>query len=153
MPKPEIVSDRNRKIYHGIEGTTESWEAHELVYVASGAVEPCATNPALILGLVTAAASGTTGAACTVEIIEPGDEIAIDVTNNGTDALVSTLTAMTGYPLYTASNEWYIDSNGSTDRCQFIRSAVPLRESLAAGSIYRAIITIKSTVLQWNIGE
>lgn len=73
----------------------------ELADASSGAFTAAATA----LGIAMADASGTTGAAIPVLMFEPGQVWRFHITNDGTDALASTLTKGTNYGLYVDANQ------------------------------------------------
>jgi len=113
----------NRIRYGANEANSQTFKAGQFVYLNSGAVTVSATDAANSCGIAMKDATNVTSGNIEIpyEEVYPGDVIAIRVTNNGTDALASTLTRGTLYGLYVASNTCYLDANDtSNDRFAFI---------------------------------
>ncbi len=70
-------------------------------------------------------ASGTTDAAIHVQVVRPGDRILARVTNNGTDALPTTLTQGMAYGWYIdADSVFYVDANDATTHILYYNAPV-----------------------------
>jgi hypothetical protein len=97
---------------------TQTFNAGELATLSSGLLVDYTAN-SLVLGIHTKAATGTAGTEHTIQLIRPGDEIEISVTNNGTDAAVTVANLGIGYGTYvagsTTSRKTYLDINSSTN--------------------------------------
>jgi hypothetical protein len=156
--KPQIVSNPKRSSHHGVEAASQSWVAGDLVYSNAGAITICGDNPALVLGIAQADATGVTGAACHITPIYAEDIVAIDCCDSNGGVTIedaASFTKGTAYPLKLDSGNWYVDLNGTTDRVFFEDHDVygDLRDVLAGNTRYRGLVRFIDSVLQKHVGQ
>jgi len=94
------------------EELTQSFKAGTPVKLDGGECEIATDGTVGFLGIAMEDASGDTDAVIHVQVVRPGDRIIARVTNNGTDALPTTLVQGQAYGWYAdADSVFYVDAN------------------------------------------
>lgn len=96
---------------------SKTWKKGELCYLTSGTVTPVSgsTGGSTVYGIFAEdQATSTSTSSVWVYPLVVGMRLQMAVTNNGSDAAVSTANIGIGYDAYTASNISYLDVNGTT---------------------------------------
>lgn len=115
-----------------VEAATQSYKAGELVYKdGTNDVKVCGADPTKILGMAAADASGTTGTAVKVNVIQEGDLVRMQVSGDG--AARSTSADVEEYTLYgivNISNVWHVDVSDTTNtRVMVVQKAQDVAEN------------------------
>jgi hypothetical protein len=107
------------------EEASQTFKAGTPVKLDGGEVEIAQDGTVGFLGIAMEDASGTTNAAIRVQVVRPGDRIVAKVTNNGTDALPTTLTQGMAYGFYIdADSVFYADANDATTHILYYNAPV-----------------------------
>lgn len=116
--QPRIVTPGGvPEVYKFPEGSTQSFKAGQPVKLSSGQVVIATDSTTGLLGIAQSDASGTQTTMIPVQVVQPSrDRVLALVTNNGTDALASTLTVAEAYDFYLNSSTgvFYADANDSS---------------------------------------
>ena len=152
---PKLASPESNRVrmYHGVEASTQSWVAGNLVYATSGKVTECASDAVMVLGIAKAAASGTASTAAVVELLFPGDVVEFDCYDTSDASLKASSNFVEGkaYDLVVASSVHMIDFDETSSK-EFAIFEGPVA-TLDDSTSYRGRFRITSAVCQSVVGN
>lgn len=131
------------------EAAGQSYKAGELVYLVSGAVTVCATDPDEILGIAQEDASGTTSEDAPVEMIRSSYVYKIRCTTAGTDYACSNFNEATAYSIIVSSNVHSADNADDSTHVVIFLGDI---NDEAGSADYWGMFRFIPAVLQFEIG-
>lgn len=142
LNQPRIVTRDGGipEIFSFKEEASQTFKAGTPVKLDGGEVEIATDGTVGFLGIAQEDASGTADTLISVQVVRPGDRVIARVTNNGTDALPTTLTQGMAYGWYIDSDSvFYVDANDATTHILYYNG--PVYDS-AGSSTYWGIFSL-----------
>jgi hypothetical protein len=148
------ISGNSPQIRYFPEADEQSFKTGQFVYLASGKVTACASDPAAILGMAAHDASGNEDEDVAVHVINGDTEFEVNVYFDGDgdeDDQIEITSIGNAYGMIVSNNKCYCDISDTTNKV-FIVKSISVRDN--AGDVYgRAVVDVIPSVSQLHNDE